>query len=217
VIPTVPRFPKVETPPEPAWKWASEEQQDDIFNHLDPNDFYFIAFQACHGTRTGETRALRHSDIDVEMDTVTIRRAFSGTVLREITKTKRIRRIPLDPGWKELYQSQPRSLDPEAFVFLRNGKPFSESWARKKWNEARIKAGLTPITLYEGTRHSIASQAVNRGVSLYAISRFLGHTNIKQTEKYSHIETNALQQVQRKGTLLRPIFSNLSVKRKSSS
>jgi hypothetical protein len=34
------------------------------------------------------------------------------------------------------------------------------------------RADMSPITLYEGTRHSIASQAVNRGVNLYALASF---------------------------------------------
>lgn len=206
VIQASPRFPlefRASTLPDPEWQWASEEQQDAIFEHLDPDDLFFIYFQATHGTRTGETRALKHRDIDLKNDCILIRRAFAGTQLRETTKTRRNRRIPLDPTWKEIYLSRPRNIDPDAFVFTRgDGKPFSESWARKKWNEARSKAGIAPITLYEGTRHSIASQAVNRGVNLYAISKFLGHTNLKQTERYSHIETNTLRQVQRQATVI---------------
>jgi len=212
VIQTFPRFPmefKASNLPDPVWKWASEEQQDEIFQHLEPNDLYFIYFMATHGVRTGEARALQHHDIDLKNDTLTIRRSFSGTVLRPFTKTKRVRTIPLDSTWKELYLSQPRSISQEAFVFTRKGKPFSESWARKKWDEARQKAGFSPITLYAGTRHSIASQAANRGASLYAMSKFLGHSNTKQTERYSHLETRALQQVQRQAR----IRSLLSVNR----
>ena len=209
VIQNLPRFPmdfKASNLPDPDWKWASEEQQDEVLQHLEPNDAYFVYFMMTHGLRTGEARALHHHDIDLDNDTVTIRRSFSGTVLRPFTKTKTIRTIPLDPTWKDLYLSQPRSIHPEGFVFTRKGRPFSESWARKKWNEAREKAGLALITLYAGTRHSIASQAANRGASLYAISKFLGHSNTKQTERYSHLETRALRQVQRKA-LIKSIFS----------
>jgi integrase len=209
VIQSMPKFPmefKASNLPDPDWKWASEEQQDEVVAHLAPNDLYFIFFMMTHGTRTGEARALQHQDIDLANNTVTFRRAFSGTELRPITKTKRIRTIPLDLTWKELYLSQPRSVNPSGFVFIRNGRPFSESWARKKWNEAREKAGLAHITLYAGTRHSIASQAANRGVSLYAIGKFLGHSNTKQTERYSHLENRTLQQVQRKARI-KSLFS----------
>jgi len=212
VIQAVPRFPmefRASNLPDPDWKWASEELQESVLEHLEPNDLFFVYFMMTHGVRTGEARALQHRDLDLTNDTVTVRRAFSGSTLRPFTKTRRVRTIPLDPTWKEIYQSQPRNINSEAFVFTREGRPFSESWARKKWNEARQAAGLAPITLYEGTRHSIASQAANRGVSLYAISKFLGHSNIKQTERYSHLETNALRQVQRKARILSGFSANV--------
>jgi len=204
IIQTVPKFPpdlKASSLPEPEWKWASEETQNVIFEHLDPEDLSFILFQACHGTRTGETRALQHQDIDLRYDVVTICRAFSGNDLRH-TKTKRIRRIPLDPVWRQIYEAQPRNINPEAFVFTRNGKPYSRTWAWRKWTEACKEAKVTSISLYAGTRHSLASQAANRGVSIYAIAKFLGHSNVKVTERYAHLNMHPLRQVQRQATVL---------------
>src|SRR5208337_3388627 len=187
--------------PEPNWRWASEEVQEQIFQHLDQEDLYFILFQACHGTRTGETRALQHHDIDLANETVTIRRAFSECDLKEHTKTKKHRMIPLDPVWKEIYLSQPRSITPSAFVFTRNGKPYSTNWMWHRWCEACDKAGVHGLTLYAGTRHSIASQAANRGVSIYMIARFLGHNDIKTSQRYAHLDTKPMRQVQRRGSV----------------
>jgi len=202
VIPACPKFPKLGDIPEPETVWADEAQQDAVFEHLDPNTFFFIYFLATHGVRPGEARALTHADLDLKRDTVTIRRAFSGSELRPFTKTKRVRVIPLDGSWKELYLQQPRSIDPTGFVFTRNGKPFSMTWASKKWREAADKAGFPNLTLYQGTRHSIASQAVNRDVPLYSVSKFLGHSTTKQTERYSHLNTSGLMKVQRQATVI---------------
>ncbi len=94
IIQQIPNFPtelRRSEIPEPDWAWASEEVQEKIFSHLAPADLFFIMFQACHGTRTGETRALQHQDIDFKNDTVTIRRAFSEGDLKEHTKTKKNR------------------------------------------------------------------------------------------------------------------------------
>lgn len=203
VIQAIPVFPvkfKLSELPEPEVRWATEEIQDEIFQQLDPNEYFFIFFQATHGTRTGETRALQHGDIDLVNDTVTIKRAFSGTLLRH-TKVKKYRILPLDPQWKRIYLANLRNINPDEYVFLKNGRPFSESWARKKWNEARDKAEVAHITLYAGTRHSIASQAVNRGVDIYLISKFLGHSSIHQTERYARLMTEPLRPVQRKATV----------------
>lgn len=201
VVEALPKFPidfKPSRLPEPEIKWASEEQQDEIFRHLDDEDYFMIFFLATHGARPGEARALKHKDINLKEDTVRIGRGFSLNQLREQTKNKRIRIIPLDPEWKKLYLKRPRSINPDGFVFTRNGEPVSESWTRKKWNEARKKAELAHITLYAGTRHSIASQAANRGESLYLIGKLLGHSDPRQTTRYSHLNTESMKQVQRK-------------------
>jgi len=202
VIATLPKFPKLGDIPEPRITWADEAQQDEIFKHLDPNTYFSVYFLATHGCRPGEARALTHTDIDLKRDVVTIERAFSGTELRPFTKTKRVRVIPLDKSWRELYLQQPRNIDSQAFVFTRNGKPFSMTWASKKWREAADAAGYPHINLYQGMRHSIASQAVNRDVPLYTVSGLLGHSNMKQTEKYSHLNVNSLRKAQRQAKVI---------------
>jgi integrase len=188
--------------PEPNWRWASEDVQETIFEHLAPEDLYFILFQACHGTRTGETRALQHQDIDLANNTVTIRRAFSELDLKEHTKTKKNRTLPLDPVWREIYLSRPRAIDPRGFVFTdKKGEPYSTKWMWRRWREACDAAGVHGLTLYAGTRHSLASQAANRGVSIYMIAKFLGHNDIKTSQRYAHLDTNPMRQVQRRGSV----------------
>jgi len=204
VIPVMPKFPESVSVPEPSWRWADEEQQDLIFQHLKPDALFMILFAATHGTRPGETRGLQHGDIDLKNDTVTIQGAFAYNDLRT-TKSKRIRVLPLDPGWKQVYLSRPRCLNPQAFVFCNGkGKPHGRDWQRGQWNAARNKAGIAQINLYAGTRHSIASQAANRGASIQAISAFLGHSALELTKRYAHLATSALRQVQRKADVCNP-------------
>ncbi|MGB6065160.1 MAG: site-specific integrase [Desulfomonilaceae bacterium] len=206
VIQQIPNFPselRASELPEPDWRWADEATQEAIFKHLDPADLYFIMFQACHGTRTGETRALQHQDIDLANGTVTIRRAFSERDLKEHTKTKKNRTLPLDPLWKEIYESRPRAISPHNFVFTNGeGKPYSTKWMWRRWGQACKKAGVPGLTLYAGTRHSLASQAANKGVSIYKIAKFLGHTDTKTTQRYAHLDTNPLREVLRSATVI---------------
>ncbi|MGO9572587.1 MAG: tyrosine-type recombinase/integrase [Desulfomonilaceae bacterium] len=206
VIQQIPNFPtelRASDLPEPDWNWASEEVQEQIFQHLDQEDLYFILFQACHGTRTGETRALQHQDVDFMNEAVTIRRAFSERDLKDHTKTKKNRTLPLDPLWKEIYLSRPRAIDPRGFVFTNSkGKPYSAKWMWRRWNEACNAAGVRGLTLYAGTRHSLASQAANKGVSIYKIAKFLGHTDTKTTQRYAHLDTNPLREVLRSANVI---------------
>jgi hypothetical protein len=41
--------------------------------------------------------------------------------------------------------------------------------------------------MYEGTKHAFASDAVARGVDLYRLRDFLGHTDARSTEKYAKL------------------------------
>ncbi|MGA1841196.1 MAG: tyrosine-type recombinase/integrase [bacterium] len=63
----------------------------------------------------------------------------------------------------------------------------------KIWNRAVKEASFENIKLYAGTRHSFASQAVNRGVPLNLIQSFLGHTHQSTTKRYAHLDTQGLK------------------------
>lgn len=203
LIQIIPKFPielKTNTLPKTVIKWADVDIQDLILKELPEEVYPAIFFQMTHATRTGETRALQRKHIDLVRETVLIEQAFVENELRA-TKTKNSGLIPLDQEFKKIYLKMEKGF-PEDFVFKKKkgrgkGKPFSESYLRKMWNKARKKAGVEKISLYQGTRHSLASQAINRGVPLNTIQKFLRHESPKMTERYAHIKTESLRIAQR--------------------
>ena len=56
------------------------------------------------------------------------------------------------------------------------------------------KAGVK-ATCYEGTRHSLASQAINRGVSERIVGDMLGHKSRSSTRRYAKMKSDTLKQV----------------------
>jgi integrase len=42
-------------------------------------------------------------------------------------------------------------------------------------------------------RHTCASRLLERGVDLYTVSKWLGHSSVKVTERYAHLARNALE------------------------
>ena len=85
----------------------------------------------------------------------------------------------------------PRSLS--GFVFDYRGKPIIKNCLTRAWIWAAKKAGVN-ISLYQATRHSFASQAINSGTPKHLIGKFLGHKDPKSTERYAHLETGPLVQ-----------------------
>ena len=62
------------------------------------------------------------------------------------------------------------------------------------WRAMRRAIGLgdDPQFVPHALRHTCASRLVQRGASLYAVQKVLGHSTIKVTEKYAHLNPQAL-------------------------
>jgi integrase len=129
----MPRFPGIRILDPESWSWADEETQLKILSKVPDRDrpiFYFTCFQ---GVRPSESRAVQWRDLNLREGTVRIRRTWSKSELR-LPKGKRERILPLDPEVQSMIEKMQRPLDPEAFVFQRNGRHYSESYCRKLWN-----------------------------------------------------------------------------------
>ena len=185
-----PRFPKIKVPKKQV-KWLSREDQIKAFDAL-PNEhkaIFLFMFQT--GCRPAEARALLWDDIDQKNMTVTIRHNFSEEQHRNITKGKKERTIPITNDVYQMLQGQPKLLRSD-FVFHIQGHPYGDNLNRI-WQRACKLVGIKGITCYEGTRHSFASQLVNKGVSLAIIGEFLGHADKATTDKYAHVNMKGMR------------------------
>ncbi len=189
-IKEMPDFPIIKVNEEKI-KWIDEEIQKKIYAHIPDKFKPIFLFMMRQGVRPGEARALKYEDIDRKARTVTIQRTFSDNEIKENTKTRKIRVLPLDD---EVYDMLCKRDQITGFVFTHDGRPYTQNKSiGKVWNKAVKAAGLEHITMYNGTRHSFASQAVNRGVPLNLIQDFLGHTTQTMTRRYAHIDTEGLK------------------------
>jgi site-specific recombinase XerD len=89
-----------------------------------------------------------------------------------------------------------RNKLPEAFIFVNSyGMPFCANRLRKIWAAAIIKAKVPHINLYNGTRHSIATDAVMRGIDKNRISQALGHSTPSMVDKYVKAKVDILRDI----------------------
>lgn len=185
ILEKAPIIPKISVP-EPPFNWCDMETQEAILREIPRIHWPIMWFIAKQGVRPSEARALHWEDLDLKNDVVCIRRAFSLNDLRMTTKGKHADWLPLHPEVKRLTLELPRGIS--GFVFTYKGRHYSESMMRKLWKAACKKLGITGLSLYQGTRHSVASDAVQRGLSLYDVMDALRHKDIRTTMKYSHLE-----------------------------
>jgi len=177
--------------------WIDIDAQEAILRHIPDRHKPIFTFMFRQGCRPGEARALQWEDVDMVNRSVHIRRTFSRDEYQpDRTKTRAGRIVPLsDDVYLVLKGMHVKGIS--GFVFRQqSGKPYSNpDTLNQIWDIAIKKAGVPRVTLYEGTRHSFASQAVKRGVDLYGLQKFLGHSSIAMTSRYAHMELDGLQRV----------------------
>ncbi|MHB8158205.1 MAG: tyrosine-type recombinase/integrase [Desulfocucumaceae bacterium] len=189
----LPEFPRVELT-EPVTRWLTEEEQERILARIkNPTYRAFFLFLMKQGCRPGEARALKWHDMDLKNEEVVIRAAMDLGEYRPHTKERDVRYQPLHSAVLEALRRLPRSLNGYVFV-NRAGRPLSATRIRMQWRYAALAAGLD-IGCYQGTKHSLASQAINRGVPERLLQDFLGHRDPRSTRRYAKTLTKTLKEV----------------------
>jgi integrase len=107
-----------------------------------------------------------------------------------LSKSGRPRNVPLSAKAVEVLQKLPRWPGcPYVVPNPETLKPFGNLYCC--WDTARRRAGLPDVRMHD-LRHSFASNLVNAGQSIYVVSKLLGHTQVKTTQRYSHLSDATL-------------------------
>lgn len=112
--------------------------------------------------------------------------------IKNTTKSKKVRTIPLNITAMQILieREQNRNSD---LVFTYNSEKYKPEFLSKRFKKYVIKAGLNPKLKWHSLRHTFASLLVQKGVSIYHISKLLGHANVETTEIYSHLRAEDLR------------------------
>ena len=62
---------------------------------------------------------------------------------------------------------------------------------QRAWDNARKAAGLPDVRMHD-LRHSMASNMVNSGRSIYEVATVLGHSQLKTSQRYAHLSQETL-------------------------
>ena len=170
-------------------QWLSSEEQAKLFQSVPNEHKPIIAFLMLQGCRPGEARALRCKDVNLRDSLITVSATFSDGVYREKRKGRGAKsyEIPIHPEMMEFVSDRVRNNLPEAYVFTHpnTGKHYSETTLKRVWDSIKERAGIIKsFRYYDATRHSFGSQLIDMGSSPYKVSKLMGHSSIKVTEKY---------------------------------
>ena len=170
--------------------WSDEEFRTFIKAIEDPLYNCFFRFLYVSGCRKGEAYAITFDDIDESAGTVKITKSVTRkdpSAPYAITTPKNAssnRTVFLPQGL--IKDMMALKQDGDTFVFG-GTRPLPDRTVTRVLDRACEKAGVKRIRLHD-FRHSCASLLISKGVSIVAVSKRLGHTNIEQTlNTYSHM------------------------------
>jgi len=130
------------------------------------------------GTRTSEMLKLPWKDIDFE----------SGLITIWLNKTAKPRSIPMTKRVKEILARREQTNPDQPWTFT--------LWQIDKvWKWIRKELGLQEDKSFRCycTRHTCATRLVAAGVDIYKVMKWLGHSSVKMTERYAHLDPALLR------------------------
>ncbi len=175
-------------------RFLSREEAADILKILavrTPNIHDMALFALYTGARAGEVFNLKWGDVDL----------FQGVAMLKDTKSGKNRAVYLVKDVKDmLTRRSPKNAAGASLVFTgRDGikvTRISNSFA-KAVNELKLNEGVTDPrqrVMFHTLRHTFASWLAMDGINPFHLKELLGHSDLKLTERYSHLSESALKQ-----------------------
>ena len=191
----------------PLLNYYTEEQFTEFIRHVYRTEYICLfTFLMYTGCRRGEALALRFDDIDFKKKTVNITKTLAQKqkgVPRHDTAPKTassIRTLPLtDKAYKaclqmkELYSKKKR-FETSWRVFG-GTNPLPETTIDRIKDKAIKESGLPKIRIHD-FRHSFVPMLISKGADVSIISKYVGHSSIKQTlDTYTHMYQSKMEEI----------------------
>jgi len=167
--------------------FESWQQIEAVAERLGPVYGPMIVFAAATGLRPSELFALEQRDVDRAAGVLYVRRAYANGRLKHTKTRLSTRAVPLQAVALEALVRLPPSANPILFPNSRGGRIDFRNFGRRHWKPAQTKAGIAPLRHLYDLRHTYATFALRAGVSVFAVSRFMGSSIAMIDRHYGHL------------------------------
>jgi integrase len=158
--------------PEKLPVFFTNEDFDKLIANIDSEDLKdLVIFAVNSGMRQGEIINLEFSQIDFRNRRITLDNQ------NHVTKSKKVRSIPLNEIAFQLV-SKRIEKNGSSYVFSVKGNKINQDFLIHRFKKFIIDTGLNPKLKFHSLRHTFASWLVQKGVSIYEVSKLLGHSEI---------------------------------------
>lgn len=165
---------------------AKEEQKERILSeqeirllieNAEPQLRHLILVALNSGMRKNEILNLEWNQVNLDEGFITL--------IAQKTKSRKIRRIPLNRSLHELFYKLQLRRKGNQYVFEnpKTGKPIVDF--KRSWNSLLKRLGITGVRFHD-LRHTFATYALlKKGGDLVSLQATLGHANISTTARYT--------------------------------
>ena len=173
--------------------WTLEEIQQYLGfwknRPFQPRIFWPVLIALYTGLRRGELIGLKWDCVDLTARMITVKRTYCKVAqqIKEETKSKKIRKIPINQLLLHHLENLQRFTSASGYVL-----PFihPDSYY-KEFHKTSRQAGVRPIRFHD-LRHTFASHFLMGKGDIYDLKNILGHSSVQVTEKYTHLVSTHL-------------------------
>ena len=164
------RFKLLKLPDTEPPEWLTESQINLIFSNADIDFKIFLQFLLHTGCRRNEALGVTWKDIDLDRNQILIR--------GEVGKMGKRRSIPINMVLAEVLTKLPGRREGNLFP------EYGSNQVSMKFRRLAKKIDLPKGFSLHSLRSTFGSTLINKGVDIYTVSKFLGHSSVKVTEKH---------------------------------
>lgn len=129
------------------------------------------------GMRLGEALVLKYENVDFS----------TGLISIWISKGEKPRSLPMTRRVRAILEARQTGNPDKPFTLKAHQVSTAWNWCRKQM-ELEGDFEFIPHSL----RHTCASRLLNRGIDIYVVKEWLGHSSIQVTERYAHLSAHKL-------------------------
>lgn len=179
----------------PFESWA---QLEAVATHLGPQTGPMVIFAAATGLRPGEWIALERRDVDLAEGVVHVRRAFRNGRIKYPKTAGSMRVVPLhEVALAALERVPVHEHTPLLFPAVNGGYFDLHNFRSRDWKPAQQAAGITPSRRVYDLRHTFATFALRAGISIFALSRYMGASLTMIDRHYGHLTSDGVDHARR--------------------
>jgi integrase len=164
------------TEPEGRTKWLTRDQVRNLFRHLSPRAAEIALFAVMTGARKGQVMTLTWERVNYEARTVQLWRKHRKAFVPHTVPLHQV-------SWQIVERRAALRANPDD----RRELVFDKVNFRREWEAALKAEGLRGDIRFHDLRHTAGTWHRQQGADLMEIRELLGHSDVKTTQRYSHV------------------------------